>query len=454
MSDLPIVQAPLDPGALSVLKDQAAFVLEEAARQGASEAEVGMSVSQGLSVTVRLGEVETLEFHRDKGVSVTVFQGQRKGTASSSDDSPQSLREAVAAALAIARHTGEDPCAGLAEPAQLESDLPDLDLYHPWELGSRAAIDLALACEAAGRGDPRIVNSEGASVSTGDTLRVYANSAGFMAGYPSSSHSLSCVLVAEQDGAMQRDYWYDAGRFPARLASAESIGARAAERVLARLGAGRMSTGDMPVLFAPEVAAGLIGHFLGAIQGGALYRRASFLLDRLGESLFPEWMQIAERPRLPGGNASAPFDSDGLATRDQQFVVDGALKGYALGLYAARRLKMSPTGNGGGARNVRVADTGQSLPQLLQQMGNGVMITEVMGSGVNQVTGDYSRGAAGFRVRDGVLAEPVEEFTIAGNLIDMFRSLSGAGTDRDPRGNVDCGSLLIDRMKVAGNQSS
>lgn len=453
MSDSPIVQAPLDPGALSVLGDKASFVLEEARRQGATDAEVGLSVSQGLSVSARLGEVETLEFHRDKGVSVTVYQGQRKGSASSSDDSEQSLKEAVAAAMAIARHTGEDEYAGLAPQALLAQEIPDLDLYHPWALPPREAVDLVLACEAAGRKDDRIVNSEGATVSSGDSLRVYANSAGFQAGYPSSSHSLSCVLVGEQDGVMQRDYWYDAGRQADRLASAEQIGARAAERVLARLGAERIGTGDMPVLFSPEVAAGVIGHFLGAIQGGALYRRASFLLDKVGEQLFPSWMQIGERPRLLAGNSSAPFDNDGLATRDQQFIRDGVLEGYALGLYASRRLGLSPTANGGGVRNVTVADTGQTQAQLLEGMGNGVLVTELMGSGVNPVTGDYSRGAAGFRVVNGQLAGPVEEFTIAGNLIDMFRGLAGAGTDRDLRGNVNCGSLLMESMKVAGNEA-
>jgi PmbA protein len=450
MTDRDIVQRPLDPGALVALKDRAARVLEEAKRAGATDAEVGISASQGLSVSVRMDEVETLEFHRDRGISVTVYIGQQKGSASSSDDSDDSIRAMVAAACAIARHTGADPCAGLAEADQLANRFPDLDLYHPWALSPEQAIEQALACERAGRADPRIVNSEGASLSSGSSLRVYANSRGFMAGYPSSHHSRSCVLVAEQDGAMQRDYWYDSRRDPARLQSAEHIGDEARRRTLARLGAERPQTADMPVLFSPRTAASLLGHLVAAISGGALYRNASFLKDCLGDTLFPDWVHIHERPWLPGMSGSAAWDQDGLPTRDQDFVRDGVLQQYALGLYASRRLGLAPTGNGGGVRNLTINHTGDDLDALLAKVGNGIFITEVMGPGVNIVSGDYSRGASGFLIENGRLGVPLEEFTIAAHLRDIFAGLEASGTDVDDRGNIHCGSLLIRQMRVAG----
>ncbi|MDF1821659.1 MAG: metalloprotease PmbA [Alcanivoracaceae bacterium] len=451
MNQADIVQTAPEDGALEALKDRAALVLEEARRQGADACEVAISRNDGLSATVRLGDIETLEFHRDRGFSVTVWIGQRKGSASSSDDSAQSLRETVAAAMAIARHTGEDPSSGIADASLLASDLPDLDLCHPWPMSVAQAVDLAGRAEAAGRADARIINSEGATVSTGCSLRVYGNSNGFLAGYPGSFHSLSCVLVAGADGAMQRDYWYDGSRVPGRLMAPEDIGERAAARACARLGASRPRTGTVPVMFSPEVASGLLSHFVGAISGGALYRKSSFLLDSLGEPLFPAWCDIHEAPRMPSWNGSAPFDADGLATRDNQFVSAGVLKSYALGLYASRRLSAQPTGNGGGVRNLCISDSGESQQQLLEKMGNGVLVTEVMGQGVNMVTGDYSRGAAGYRVENGEITRPLEEFTIAGNLKDMFAGLQGAGTDVDTRGNVRCGSLLLAPMKVAGD---
>jgi PmbA protein len=450
MTDRDIVQRPLDPGALVALKDRAARVLDEARRAGASDAEVGISASQGLSVSVRMDEVETLEFHRDRGISVTVYIGQQKGSASSSDDSDDSIRAMVAAACAIARHTGADPCAGLAEEDQLATRFPDLDLYHPWSLTPEQAIEQARACERAGRTDPRIVNSEGASLSSGSSLRVYANSKGFMAGYPSSHHSRSCVLVAEQDGAMQRDYWYDSRRDPLRLQSAEAIGAEACRRTLARLGAERPATGDMPVLFSARTAASLIGHFVAAISGGSLYRNASFLKDAIGQTLFPAWVRLHERPQLPGMSGSAAWDQDGLPTRDQDFVRDGVLQQYALGLYASRRLGLAPTGNGGGVRNLAISDSGDDLDALLRKVGNGILVTEVMGPGVNIVSGDYSRGASGFLIENGQINVPLEEFTIAGHLRDIFAGIEGSGTDVDDRGNIHCGSLLIRQMRVAG----
>ncbi|ASK34926.1 metalloprotease PmbA [Alcanivorax sp. N3-2A] len=450
MSEPHGASANLDPRQLNSARDTVAFVLEEARRQGASSAEAHLSLAQGLSVNVRLGEVETVEFHRDRGVAVSVYMGNRKGASTTSDDSPQSLRDAVAAACAIARHTEEDPFGGIAEAGLLATDLPDLDLYHPWEISTEQAIAEALRSESVARDDPRIVNSEGASVTTGTSLRVLGTSNGFLQGYAGSFHSRGCAVLAEDDAGMQRDYWYDGSRDPSRIASPESVGERARLRTLARLGAEVPETGELPVMFAPEVAAGLLGHFVSAISGGSLYRRASFLRDRLGERLFPAGINLREQAHLPGGNGSAPYDSDGLPTFDQAFVEDGVLRRYVLGLYAARRLEMAPTGNGGGVHNLIISDTGEDQAALLKRMGNGILITEVMGQGVNLVTGDYSRGAAGFRVENGVLGKPLQEFTIAGNLAAMFAGLQGSGTDVDARGNIRCGSLLLAPMKIAG----
>lgn len=450
MSENASVTANLGPQHLSAARDTVAQVLEEAKRQGASAAEAQLSLAQGLSVDVRLGEVETVEFHRDRGLAVTVFFGQRKGQASTSDDSPQSLRDAVAAACAIARHTEEDQYAGIASPEQLADQVPDLDLYHPWTLSTEQAIDDALRCEAVARDDQRIVNSEGASVSTGSSLRVLGTSAGFLQGYAGTFHSRSCAVVAEDDQGMQRNFWYDAGRRADRLASAERVGERARERTLATLGAEIPNTAELPVLLAPEIAAGLLGHFISAISGGSLYRRASFLRDRLGERLFPQGIDVREQPLLPGANGSAPFDGDGLATRDQAFVEDGVLRRYALGLYAARRLEMAPTGNGSGVHNLSISDTGEDFDALVRRIDKGILVTDVMGQGVNLVTGDYSRGASGFWIENGVIRKPLQEFTIAGNLGDMFAGIQGSGTDVDRRGNIACGSLLLSPMKIAG----
>ncbi|MFZ5757879.1 MAG: metalloprotease PmbA [Pseudomonadota bacterium] len=425
-------------------------ILDEARQQGATAAEVGVSAERGLSLNVRLGEVETIEFTRSGGFGITVYAGLRKGHASTSDTRPQAIRDAVSAALDIARHTSEDPHAGLADPAQLARDLPDLALHHPWHLPPDAAIELAQRCEQAGREvDARIDNSDGASVNTHEVYRVYANSNGFFAGYPGTRHSLSCALLAREGEDMQRDYWYDAVRNPAQLPSAEEIGRRAGERVVRRLGARPIATGKMPVLFVPELAPSLIGHFLSAIAGGALYRRSSFLLDRLGEQIFPYWLHIDEKPRLGGALGSAAFDSDGLATYEKPFVRDGVLSNYALGLYSARRLGMAPTANGGGTHNIFVNGTGESFEALLQKMGNGIVVTELMGNGVNPVTGDYSRGAAGFRVEQGRITHPVSGITIAGSLPEMYRQLVAVGGDADRRGHVHCGSVLVESMTVA-----
>lgn len=450
MSDQHGASAVPGPGNPDAARDSVAFVLEEARRQGASGAEARLNQAQGLSVNVRLGEVETVEFHRDRGVGVTVYFGQRKGAASTSDDSPESLRDAVAAACAIARHTEEDPHAGLAAPELLATAPPDLDLDHPWALTTEQAIEEALRCEAIARDDRRIVNSEGASISTGHALRVFGTSNGFLHAYAGSFHSRGCAIVAEDGDGMQRDYWYDASRQPQRLADPETVGREARERALARLGAGVPETGEWPVMLAPEIAAGLLGHFLAAISGGALYRNASFLRDQLGEQLLPAGFEVREQAHQPGGNGSVPHDADGLPSRDQAFVEDGVLKQYALGLYASRRLGLAPTGNGGGVHNLSLSDSGESREALLRRLGTGVLVTEVMGQGVNLVTGDYSRGASGFWIENGVIQKPLQEFTIAGNLRDMLAGIRGSGTDVDTRGNVRVGSLLLSSLKVAG----
>lgn len=450
MSDSPATTAVLDIGQLRQAEDTAAWVLEEAKRQGADGVEVNVSLSQGYSVNVRQGEVETVEFHRDRGVSVTVFRGQRKGHASSSDDNRDSLRDTIQAAASIARYTEEDRYAGLAPAAMLAREVPDLDLYHPWALDTQAAIDEALRCETVARDDARIVNSEGASINSGASLRVFATSEGFLHGYRGTHHSRVCSVVAEDDNGMQRDYWYDGGRIGERLAGAEEIGEKARERTLARLGASIPETGELPVIFAPEVASGLLGHLVSAISGGALYRRSSFLQDSIGTAVLPKGFALTENPHLSAGNASAPFDGDGLPTRGQSFVEDGVLRQYALGLYAGRRLQMEPTGNGGGVRNLSITDTGESLAALMARVPKGILVTEVMGQGVNLVTGDYSRGASGFWFENGVIQGALQEFTIAGHLGEMLRGIQGSGTDVDYRGNIASGSLLLSPIKIAG----
>ncbi len=427
------------------------MALELARRLGADACEVGASVDQGVGVSVREGEVETVELSRDQGIAVTVYVGQRKGSASSSDASEASVRVVVEKALAIARHTGEDPASGLADAKLMATELPDLDVHHPWPLSVDEATDLALRCESAGLGMAGIRRSDGASLSSGEGVRVYANSHGFLGSQCGSRHSLSCMLIAEDENGMQRDYDYTSARAPRDLDAAEAVGESAARRTLRRLGARRPVTGQMPVLFDPSLAGGLIGHLMGAIAGGALYRQASFLCDRLNTPLFPEWFSLGERPMEIGAMASSPFDGDGVQTRDNVFVRDGHLASYMLSAYSARRLGLETTGNAGGARNLRIAAPLESREALLGRMGSGVLVTELMGQGVNAVTGDYSRGAAGFWVEDGEIRHPVEEFTIAGNLETMFRGLVGVGDDTDTRGSIHTGSWLVDEMMVGGS---
>jgi len=428
-----------------------AAILDEAKRQGASTAEAAVSADTGLSVTVRLGEVETLEHHRNRSLGVTVYFGQRKGSASTGDWQPRAIQETVAAACAIARHTAEDTCAGLADPARLASEIPALDLYHPWELSSEAAIELALACEDSARAlDTRLDNSDGATVFSSAGMAYYGNSHGFAGGYPSTQHMLSCTMIGRSNGRMERDYWYSVARHAGDLEDAVAVGRRAAERTLRRLDPRRVKTCQVPVLFVPEVARGLIGHFLGAIRGGALYRKSSFLVDKLGEQIFPAFLDIREEPHLPRALGSAPFDAEGVATRPRHIVEQGILQGYVLDSYSARRLGMETTGNAGGVHNAVVKPTGPGFETLVKDLSRGLVVTELMGQGINILTGDYSRGAAGFWVENGEIQYPVAEITVAGNLKEMFRAIQVAGDDVDTRGGIRCGSLLIEGMTVAG----
>jgi PmbA protein len=428
-----------------------ALALDTAHQLGATEAEAGVSVDTGLSVTARLGEVETLEYQRDRGMGVTVYRGRRKGSASTGDLSEQAIRDTVAKAHSIAGFTAEDECAGLPDPDTIAREFPDLDLNHPWPIEPDAARDLAVACEAAALAvDKRIGNSEGATLSSHRGLRVFGNSIGFLGGFASSLHSLSCVVVAQDAGEMQRDYWYSSVRDWRELEDGEAIGKRAAQRALRRLNARKLSTINAPVLFVPELARGLFGSFLGAVRGGSQYRRASFLLDAAGQQVFPSWMQLSERPHIPKALGSSPFDSEGVATRDREIVADGILTGYVLSTYSARKLGLKTTGNAGGVHNLLVSSGTDDFAALLRRMQRGLVVTELMGQGVNGVTGDYSRGAAGFWVENGEIAFPVHEITIAGNLKDIFRQIVSVGTDVDARGSIRCGSVLIEQMTIAG----
>jgi PmbA protein len=427
--------------------------LAVAREAGASQAEADASLQRGLTATVRMGEVDTIEHHRDRGLAVTVYFGQRKGSASTADIAPAAVRETVAKAAAIARYTAADDCAGLADAALLAHDIPDLELDHPWPIEPEEAVERARACEAAGLAlDKRLNNSEGATLTSHRGVRVYGNSHGFLAGFTSTSHSLSCALLAESGGEMQRDYWYSVARDPAALESASAVGRRAAERTLARLGSRRLGTRKAPVLFAPEMARGLLGAFVGAIRGVSQYRRASFLLGAAGQQVLPAFLQLSERPHLKSALASAPFDTEGVATRDRELVADGVLQGYVLGSYSARKLGLTTTGNAGGIHNllVNAGEASASFPELLKRMGAGLYVTELMGQGVNGVTGDYSRGASGFWVEGGQIAYPVHEVTIAGNLKAMLRDIVAVGTDVDIQGAIRTGSILLGEMTIAG----
>ncbi len=436
---------------LDDLRQLSAEVLQLAQDAGASAAEAEVSLGIGQNVSVRLAEVETIEYNRDKGMSVTVYFGQHRGHASTSDLSVSALKDTVAAACSIARYTAHDDFCGLADPALLACEFPDLDLYHPWNISVEQAIELSRSCEAAAmQVDPRINNSEGASVSTYEGLFSYANSSGFSHGYPTSRHSLSCSVIAEAGDDMQRDYWYTTARSSTDLDSADQVGRIAGTRTVRRLGAQQLKTMQVPVLFDATVAGGLLSHFVSAISGGSLYRKSSFLLDSLGHQVFAPHIHIAELPHVPRGLASSAFDNEGVVTQARDLVTAGVLNGYMLSSYSARKLGMVTTGNAGGNHNLILQSGELDFNGLLKSMHTGLLVTELLGHGINAVTGDYSRGAAGFWVENGVIAYPVEEITIAGNLKDMFRGIVAVGNDVLVQGSKSSGSILIDRMTVAG----
>jgi PmbA protein len=433
------------------LRQIAQDVLEHAKSKGASAAETEVSEAFGQSVTVRQGAVETIEYNRDKGVGVTVYLDHRRGHASTSDFTPKAVRETVEAALSIARFTASDDAAGLADEALLARGAADLDLYHPWSLPVETAIELARGCEAAALAvDPRITNSEGASLSTQQSHFAYGNTLGFLSGYPSSRHTVMCSVIAGEGDAMQRDDWYAQARAAEDLDDVRMVGRHAGERCVRRLDARRLATMQVPVLFEAPIASSLLGHFVGAVSGGSLYRKASFLLDSMGQIVFSPLVHIRDIPDLKRGLASSPFDDEGVATRRRDIVEEGVLQGYFLGSYSARKLGMASTGNAGGNHNLLVDSTGEDFFALLKKMGRGLLVTELLGMGVNQVTGDYSRGAAGFWVENGEIAYPVQEITVASNLKDMFRGIAAIGTDVVVRGSRQCGSILVEEMTVAG----
>jgi PmbA protein len=435
----------------SRLEDIVQDIIAQAQQLGADQVDAGVSIDAGLSVTVRLGETETLEYNRDRGLGLTVYFDQRKGSASTADFSPESLAATVKAACDIARYTSKDEYAGLADADKLATDIPDLDLYHPWNITAEEAIELATETEDAARQvDPRIENSEGGTVFSNAGMRMAANTNGFMAGYKSSYHSLSCAVIGKQGEEMQRDFWSWSARDRADLMSAADVGRIAGERTVRRLGTRSLSTRKVPVIYAADIASSLFGHFISAVSGNSLYRKASFLLDHLGKPVFPAFMRIHEQPLLPKAMGSAPYDSEGVATRARDIITDGVLQGYVLSSYAARRLGMQTTANGGGVRNLTIEPGDKDLQALLGSMDTGLLVTELIGFGVNNVTGDYSRGAAGFWIEGGEIQYPVDEITVAGNLKDMFMKIVEVGNDVDLRGNTRTGSVLIEQMTVGG----
>jgi PmbA protein len=433
------------------LKNVVQQLLDEAKQQGASAAEAAFSVDNGLSVSARLGEVETVEYHCDQGIGVTVYFGQKKGSASTNDISADSLKETVKAACSIARYASDDAYAGIPDADLLATEFQDLDLNHPWDINAEQAINIAIECENAGRGyDKAISNSEGASVNTHQGTRVFGNSLGFLQGYQSSRHSLSCSVLAGSGDAMQRDYWYSVARDAAGLESARQVGEKAAQRTVARLNARSLSTRQCPVMFASEMASGLIGALIGAISGGSLYRKSSFLLDTLDTQILPDFVRIHEQPFLRGALGSANYDAEGVATKARDIVSDGILRSYVLSTYSARKLGMKTTGNAGGVHNLTVESGDKDFSGMLKLLGTGLLVTELMGQGVNRVTGDYSRGASGYWVENGVIQFPVQEITIAGNLRTMLRNIVAIGNDVDMRGNIRVGSILLEQMAIAG----
>lgn len=435
---------------LDQLKQISQDIIQLAKQAGASSAEAEVSFGTGQNVSVRQGETENIEYNRDKGCSVTVYFGQSKGYASTSDLSAQALKDTVEAACNIAKYTAQDPFCGLAEASLMATEFPDLSLHHPWSIDVDQALALAMRCEAAALAvDPRISNSEGASIYSQSGAFAYANSHGFVGGYPSSRHSISCSVIAESNNQMQRDYWYTSARDALDLASPEQVGQIAGSRTVKRLDARPIKTGQYPVLFEAPLASGLIGTLISAISGGNLYRKSSFLLDSLGQKIASPLLHIHEDPFILKGAGSSAFDNEGVACQSRTLVEDGVLQGYLLGSYSAKKLGMQSTGNAGGAHNILVRSTGHSLEQLLQTLGTGLFVTELLGHGMNMITGDYSRGAAGYWVENGVITHPVEEITIASNMKDMLKGIIAIGNDVIPHSSKLTGSILIDRMTVA-----
>ena len=435
----------------SELESLVTLALDQARRHGVDQAEVAVTHDKGLAATARLGDVENLEYTHDRGIGITVYKDSRKGSASTSDISTAAIHETVAKAVSFADVTASDQYAGLADPKLMCTDVRDLDLWHPWNLDAEEAIAIAINAESAALGhDKRVSNSEGATVSTNRGMRAYGNTHGFVGSYARTSHNITCVVLGESDGVMQRDYYYTSSRDPGELEDPVAVGREAATRVISRLGARKIPTTRAPVLFVPELARGFIGHAVGAIAGGAQYRRSSFLLDAMGEQLFPTFLSIEERPHIPKGIASVPYDSEGVATYDRDIVTDGVLQGYVLASYSARRLGLETTANAGGAQNLIVPGSDTDKEALIRDMGTGLVVTELIGQGVNIVTGDYSRGAVGYWVENGAIQYPVHEVTIAGNLRDLYRRIKAVGSDQDERGGIRCGSLLVEEMTIAG----
>jgi PmbA protein len=448
---LPNARFSLDDDTLRTI---VADALSRAREKGATESDAEVSEGYGQTVTVRKGTVETIEHNRDKGLGVSVMIGKQKGYASTSDLTRKAIADTVDAALSIARFTAADEANGLADPDLLArpEDIRDLDLFHPWDISVEHAIQVARRCEAAAfRLDPRITNSEGATVSSQHTQFMFGTSAGFLGGYPSTRHFVACSVIAQEGDAMQRDDWYSTTRSPTDLAKPVAIGDYAGRRALARLRSRKIATRETRVLLEAPIASSLLGHFVGAVSGGSLYRKASFLLDSLGTQVFSPIVNVREEPHRPRGQASTCFDDDGVLTRPRDVVRDGVLQGYFLGTYSARKLAMRSTGSAGGNHNLVLAPGDKDFVGMLREMGTGLLVTELMGQGINLVTGDYSRGAAGFWVENGMIQYPVEEITIAGNLRDMFRNIVAIGNDMLARGSRECGSVLIDGMTVAGN---
>ena len=425
--------------------------LDEATKHGASDVEASLNIEHGLSVTARLGDVETIEHHNDRALNVTVYFDKKKGASSTTNIETSSVKDVITAACNIAKYTQEDNCAGLADADRMASTIQDLELDHPWGITPEEALDLTIECENKAREFEKISNSEGSTLSTSRGTSFYANSNGFSGNYRSTRHNLSCVVIAEQNGTMQRDYWYSISRNPVHLESVVSVGERAARRTLNRLGARKISTRTMPVIFEANMARSLISHFVSAISGGALYRKASFLLDQINKKVFSDMVCISEDPHIKEGLASSAYDLEGVATEPRILVEDGVLKGYVLSSYSARRLGMQTTGNAGGIHNLILQTGEKDLEGLIKDMSTGLLVTELIGHGVNNVTGDYSRGAVGYWVENGEIQYPVEEITIAGNLKSMFKNIVAIGNDVDPRGAIITPSILVDGMMIAGS---